>query len=337
MTATPRDRLFRLLRLLELLRSGRMNAVSLAVELETTERTVRRDVALLREAGIPIVFDREKQAFGVEGNYLLPPANFKAEEALALLVLCLDVGEAPQIPFFDSARNAAMKLAAMLPQGLGDRVRATNSALSIRLPQTNRLEDHRSVFDDLIDAYHDRRAVRIVYKSPVESGEFETLLQPYKLMFSVRSWYVIGRSSLHKQVRTFHVGRIRQVERTDRRFTIPGNFSLKRYLGNAWRMIPEGGRDHRVHVRFSPFVAENVAEVCWHDTQQVTRRDDGSLDFEVTVSGLNEISWWILGYGHHAHVLKPKALRKIVASHIGRLCEEYADELSDLSQADAPE
>jgi hypothetical protein len=28
---------------------------------------------------------------------------------------------------------------------------------------------------------------------------------------------------------------------------------------------------------------------------RVEFRDDGSLDFRATVSGLNEISWWILG------------------------------------------
>ncbi len=50
-------------------------------------------------------------------------------------------------------------------------------------------------------------------------------------------------------------------------------------------MIPEKGRDREVVVRFSKLVAQNVAEVNWHKTQQVVFRDDGSADFRVTVSG----------------------------------------------------
>ena len=67
-------------------------------------------------------------------------------------------------------------------------------------------------------------------------------------------------------------------------------------------MIPEKGRDSEVVVRFSKLVAQNVAEVNWHKTQRLAWRDDGTLDFHVTVSGLNEISWWILGYGDQAEV-----------------------------------
>ena len=88
-------------------------------------------------------------------------------------------------------------------------------------------------------------------------------------------------------------------------FEIPRGFSLERYLGNAWHLIPEPGPDHDVLIRFSPMVARNVAEVAWHKTQQLTWNDDRSLDFQVRVSGLNEISWWILGYGDQAEVRKP--------------------------------
>ncbi len=70
-------------------------------------------------------------------------------------------------------------------------------------------------------------------------------------------------------------------------------------------------------------VARNVAEVVWHKTQQLTRRDDGTLDFQVRVSGLHEISWWILGYGDQAEVLKPASLRRLIAEHAGRMVEMY--------------
>jgi hypothetical protein len=40
--------------------------------------------------------------------------------------------------------------------------------------------------------------------------------------------------------------------------------------------------------------------------------DDGTLDFHVTVSGLREIAWWIMGYGDQAEVIQPQELRELV-------------------------
>ncbi len=72
-------------------------------------------------------------------------------------------------------------------------------------------------------------------------------------------------------------------------------------------------------------VAQNVAEVTWHKTQQLTFNKDGTLDFQVTVSGLNEISWWILGYGDQAEVLKPPELRSLIAQRVERMAAMYKD------------
>ena len=88
-------------------------------------------------------------------------------------------------------------------------------------------------------------------------------------------------------------------------------------------MIPEQGPDHEVVIRFSPLVARNVSEVLWHPTQRVQPNDDGSVDFHVTVSGLNEISWWVLGYGKEAEVRQPFALREIIRKHIIELAKKY--------------
>jgi proteasome accessory factor B len=109
----------------------------------------------------------------------------------------------------------------------------------------------------------------------------------------------------------------------DETFVLPRNFRLERYLGNAWEIIPEPGRDKQVMVRFKPMVARNVAEVVWHKTQETKFLEDGSLEFRVRVSGLKEISWWILGYGDQAEVLQPLRLRKMVADRARNMAEMY--------------
>ena len=272
---------------------------------------------------MPLEFDEQQQRYHVPGNYYLPPTNFTPEEALALIVLCHELGDGSGLPFFGPARSAAVKLESTLPGRLREQLRSVADAVRIRPTPANALLGQQPIYEQLLEAISSRRSVRIRYKSLTEREEICTRLNPYRLLFSRRSWYVIGRSSLHRSTRTFNVGRVLRLELLDDHYEIPRGFSIERYLRKAWHLIPEPGRDREVLIRFSKMVAQNVAEVAWHKTQQLQFNEDGTLDFRVTVSGLNEISWWILGYGDQAEVLKPAKLRRLVAQRVERTAELY--------------
>lgn len=274
---------------------------------------------------MPLEFDDEFQSYRLPQTYLLPPTNFSAEEALAVLVLCDELGANHRLPFYAPARSAAMKLHAALPARLQKYLRDITGAIRIQLPPGAAIDDKQPIYQQLIDALARRQCVRIRYDSFSDGQVISTRLSPYRLMFSLRSWYVIGRSSLHRATRTFHVGRILKLEPTGDAYRIQRGFSLEQYLRNAWHLIPEPGPDRQVRIRFEKLVARNVAEVRWHATQQTEFQPDGSLDFRVTVSGLKEISWWVLGYGDKAEVLEPPELRAMVAAHAGRMAEQYAE------------
>ena len=307
-----------------LLQAGRgYNTDALALECEVSRRTIFRDLDVLRQAGVPLVYDEQNQRYHIPGKFFLPPTNFTQDEALSLLVLCSDLGDSGQLPFFEPARSAAMKVACSLPDRLREQLRLDADALSIRLQPTNPMDGQKPVYQQLVDATARRCAVRIYYQSFSEDEEICTQLHPYRIFFSRRSWYVVGRASLYRSTRTFNIGRIRRLEVLDNEYQIPRGFSLQRYLRNAWHMIPERGPDSEVVVRFSRLVAGNVAEVVWHKTQQLKFNEDGTLDFTVKVSGLKEISWWILGYGDQAEVLRPHTLRDILAGHAARLAARY--------------
>ncbi len=318
------DRLQRLLQLVNLLQGSKgYNVESLAVECEVHRRTIFRDLDTLRQAGIPLLFDESRQRYHVPTTHFLPPTNFTTEEALALLVLCYQLGDQGQIPFSAPACSAALKLESNLPPRLREQLRAMTQAMTIQLEPRNALNGQLQVFQTVRNAIAQRTSVRIEYESFAESKQLGTRLNPYQLLFSRRSWYVIGRSSVHRSTRTFNVGRIRMATALEETFRVPRGFSIERYLGNAWHLVPESGPDQQVTVRFRPLVARNVEEVAWHKTQQTTLNADGTLDFSVTVSGLGEISWWILGYGDQAEVLGPPELRDMIRARAQRLVAVY--------------
>jgi proteasome accessory factor B len=271
-----------------------------------------------------LFFDEARQTYCIPGQYFLPPTNFTTDEALAVILLCHELGTDQRLPFCSAAVSAAAKLENQLPQRLVEYLRSVASSVRIKLDATTALAGQQAAYELFLTAIADRHPVRITYESLHEKQQIETKLQPYRLLFNQHSWYVIGRSSVHREVRTFNLARVRQWDLLrDETFQSPKNFSLDRYLGNAWRLIPEPGDDYAVQLRFRPRVARNVAEVMWHRTQRAEVLADGSLDFFVTVSGLNEISWWIMGYGDQVEVLSPPALRTLIADRAANMVRLY--------------
>jgi len=306
------DRIHRLLRIVELLQSGRFyNSKEIADACGVSRRTVFRDLRTLQDSGLPLMHDEYRQGYSLAGSTYLPPTNFTLEETLSLLVLCHELGHSKKgVPFYRKARSAALKLLSNLPRHLREKLGELTESISVHLDPHNPLHEAKPHYDLLLQALKERRQIRLRYHSLTkdEWGEIGTLLSPYRILFSRRSWYVIGRSSLHREVRTFNIGRILKAELLDKRYTIPSRFNLDRYLGNAWALIREPGKRTDVVIRFQKLVAQNVAEVQWHKTQKLVWNDDGTLNFHVTVDGPSPWTVWEKSYGGFwVMVTRPKS------------------------------
>ena len=299
------------------------DADGLAKKCGVSRRTVFRDLATLREAGVPLEFDSQTDRYLISSGFFLPPTNFTTSEALSIIALANQLGSQNQLPFYAPARQAALKLESSLPHALREELGAVTHSVKINIDPVNRLRGKKIVYEQLLQALNQRCVVKMSYESLTEWETIDTKLRPYQLLFSRRSWYVVGRSTLHKEVRTFNLARIKDIQLTSQQYKIPRNFSMSRHLGNAWHLIPEPGPDYQVLVRFQQLVARNVAEVVWHRTQEVKHLDGGRLEFRVQVSGLNEIAWWILGYGDQAEVIKPAKLRRLVAQRAANMHAIY--------------
>jgi proteasome accessory factor B len=169
-----------------------------------------------------------------------------------------------------------------------------------------------------------REVLDATYISLHDAAKIRTRLQPYWLVFFERAWYVVACSSRHEGVRTFKLGRFKDLKATGSRFQVPKGLTLENHLCNAWRMM-RGPKAYEVELRFSPLVGPNVAEVNWHRTQQVRWDDDGAVHFTATVDGLDEIVWWILGYGPEVEVIRPPELRRRVIEMARKMLKVYGE------------
>lgn len=341
--AADYSRIHRLLKILTLIQSGSgWTAGRLADACGTSVRTIYRDMRVLEGAGIPYYHDTQHPGYRVRRDFFLPPMQLTLDEALALIALGEHIGGREQIPLTRSAARAVSKVRSQLPHDVRDQLEKLDPHVTLNLARSGPFEGIRDVYDAMRDAITRRRTLHCTYEAATgkHKGEDDTFeFEPYTLFFNQRAWYAVGRH-LGRQggrqegrqggrqssqqdsrqaerggrngLRSLKLNRFTSIEPTRQRYDVPDDFSLKDHLGLAWRMI-RGEPRCDVELTFDADFAETIADTQWHETQQVTWRDDGSIRFRCQVDGLDEIVWWVLGMGPHCHVVKPDALASRVA------------------------
>lgn len=198
----------RLLRLLGLLQSRPdWSGPELAERLEVSTRTIRNDIARLRELGYPV-----DAVPGVAGGYRLaagshmPPLLLDDEEVVAVAVGLRTAASTSIEGIEETSLRAFAKLDQLLPSRLRKRVGALQShvePLQWHAPDATVDPEALAVFSM---ACRDREQVRFDY---ADKGGTETrrLVEPYRLVPAGQRWYLVAWDVRREDWRTFRVDR----------------------------------------------------------------------------------------------------------------------------------
>lgn len=207
----------RLLRLLGLLRERRRwTGPDLAVRLDVTVRTLRRDVDRLRELGYPVHSHTGRDGWyqlGESGS--LPPLLLDDDEATAVVVGLTAASQGTVEGVAEASSRALATLEAQLPARLRRRVAILSSATaSVGVGSTPVSLD---TLTTLSAACHDGVRVRCRYTDG-QGRVTERDLEPFRVVATGRRWYLVARDVDRDGWRTLRLDRMREVRATTFRF-----------------------------------------------------------------------------------------------------------------------
>jgi predicted DNA-binding transcriptional regulator YafY len=308
------DRLARVLRVLQLIQGrGCYDAAAIARELEVSERTVYRDLAVLELAGVPWLFDKTRQGYTVRPDFQFPTLNLTEDEILGQATATV-LTQAAGLDVSPGARPTTEKLAATSDKA-GRILREAQELIEVLDLKLADHRQHREFIRTVQWALLKRKQLIGLYASPYEPQPVKLTLHPYRLALVKACWYVIGRPADADQPRTFRVTRFKSLRMLDEPAQVPEDFDLRAYFGNAWAVY-RGEKSYGVELLFTKDAADVVTETTWHHTQQVRRHEDGTVTLTYRVDGLNEIVRWVLGWARRVKVVHPKELReRVIAQH----------------------
>lgn len=157
------------------------------------------------------------------------------------------------------------------------------------------------------------RKVRLHYRSRSTGALSRTLVCPYGFLYDNRHYLVAD--SLNPQARGFRLfalANIEKAEHTELAFARTPDFSLQGFVERSFGVYQEKPFD--VVWRFSPEAAADARQFFFHPTQTLEDRRDGSLVVRFRAGGALEMCWHLFTWGGQVQVLKPKRLRKMLAS-----------------------
>ena len=321
-TAHAKMRLIHLIRALNV--SEGLSPADLTRRFGVRQRTIERDINLLKEAGLRITYDRKKHHYRIVGKSFLAPVEFMPDEVMALLLLASHIGDDPILQ--KPALQAMAKIRSQLPADEWMEVEPLEKHVSVRPVVGEAPGSDGDVYMKIETAIRSRCELDCVYEAAhSRQGENRRrfILRPYHLLFSNRAWYVIGHCSDRRALRTLKLVRFEAIKMTDRKFRIPSDFSVAQYLGKCWRLIPGKPRAN-VCLHIAKEFAPGICETQWHGSQQVELQSDGSAILNFTVDGFDEIIWWILSLGPQCRVLHPPELAMKVRDLAARTAAIYA-------------
>jgi predicted DNA-binding transcriptional regulator YafY len=290
------------------------NARRLAEHFGTSRRNIHRDMAVLELAGVPFYFDADYGDFGgyrIRSEWFFPKdIGLTNEECLDLAVLT-KAAETQIVPLLDRVSEVRDKLIGTLPAKQQELIIEASGLFDVLALH---MADHshcRRIMTTMQTALLKKRQVMGTYRSPYKKRAERVQLQPRRVFLAGQAWYLAACCHGSTETRLYRLARFKELKMLDVPIDVSSKFSLREMLGNAWTVF-KGEREWHVEILFDREAAELIAETRWHHTQELVHRKDGSLLFRCTVSGLDEIKWWVLGWGPQARVRRPKELAESI-------------------------
>jgi len=229
-------RVNRLIAILLLLESrGQMKARDLAHALETSERTIHRDIGELCAAGVPIVADTGPTGgFSLMAGYSKSLMELRSDDVVNLYLSGIGVRPEQQSESSLSLRNTLMRLEANLPEKYRPDVEKAKSRFFFDPEIWWRERAEIPHMDTLRRAVWDSVKLRITYhRTSFDRDETGSrIIHPYGLVVKDTEWYLAAFCEKSGEMRTFKCERIQEAERLEgEAFSRPDTFSLETY----WR------------------------------------------------------------------------------------------------------
>jgi len=297
------SRLFQIVYIL--LDKKNITAKELADRFEVSVRTIYRDVDTLCSSGIPIYTSQGRGGgISILDNYVLNKSLLTDDEQKEILI-GLQSLHATSYPELKKLDNKLSNLFSKNDQNW----------IEVDFSRWGGKNEEKEKFKILKDSLINKNVIKFCYYN--SNGEQTTReIEPLKLIFKDKSWYIIGFCLLKNQFRIFKISRISYLQITDKFF--------ERELPNGLNLIKE--KDHdcenlNIVLKFSDRISYRIYDE--FALKDIQKDNNGNLIVSLSCPENEWLYGYILSFGVYVKVIEPEKLRDIIIDRINKMSKLY--------------
>ncbi|MDF2838973.1 MAG: transcriptional regulator [Evtepia sp.] len=296
------DRLFQIL--YRLLQKKNITAPELAKQLEVSVRTIYRDIEALSIAGIPVYTSPGK------GGGISLMDGYTVDKAL------LSDDEQNEILFaIQSLKTTGQDMDALL-QKMGTVFQKTNTDwIEIDFSRWGFGQTDSVKYELLKQGILQKKVLHILYCNMFGENS-ERKIQPIKLVFKEKSWYLQAFCLKAEDFRLFKISRIMELNLTDMLFD--ENLSL---TPRPDVEAPPSSPTITLTLKFAPSMAFRLFDEFDHSL--IHEQEDGSFLATADFPLDGWVYSYLLSFGTAVEILQPKELRAQLADYAKKIYEHH--------------
>lgn len=297
------SRLFQIIYIL--LKKKSITAGELAEHFEVSVRTIYRDIDALSQAGIPIYTSQGKGGgISLIDNFVFDKSLFSEKEQDKIL-MALQSLSAIQYPELD---NVLLKLSGLF--------RKNNiNWIEVDFSNWGSSKKQKQVFSLLKDAILEQLVITFSYFN-IYGEKKHRKVEPFKLIFKDKAWYLQGYCLEKMACRTFKINRMSDIHITEEScihqnslelMTTSANEAANEQVKLTLKISAEGA--YRV---YDDFAEENII-----------KNKDNSYTVIVSMPYGEWIYNYLLSFGTMLEVIEPQSVRNEISIRLDNMVNKY--------------
>lgn len=295
------SRLFKIV--YHLLEKGKSTAPELAKKFEVSIRTIYRDLDTISAAGVPIYATQGRGGgIFIMSDFVLNKSLLSEQEKEQILMALQGISATEH----NQTDELLIKLGGLFQSKVTNWIEVDFSEWYKNTPNYN-------VFNLIKNAIFNQNMITFSYFAQ-EGNYSNRTVEPIKLIFKNKDWYLYGFCLLRNDFRFFKLTRIKDLEISSDTF--------RRAVENIPKVETVIKNKNFIHakLKFSPKVAFRVYD---EFTDDVSKDNQGNLYVNIDLPDNETLFSYILSFVDNIEILEPDYLRHSMKEKLALMLEKY--------------
>jgi len=175
-----------------------------------------------------------------------------------------------------------------------------------------------------LEAIRDGVKLCVTHQGFTKSESTTFTIAPYCLKVFKQRWYVLAESMYEDhRLLVYSLDRFINVERTNEKYTIPGDFNIDDNFRNIYGVSCTNRKSEIVQLKVVASQVPFLRSLPLHSTQQEVETNDQYSVFEFFVTPTYELEHEIMSHGADWEVLQPAWVREEIKEEVKKLNKMY--------------